>query len=164
MSDADETTEAAEKTGRFLVTHAEADSAVLKDVDDGQVHTLGENPGVEPSDVVEGTLAPQPPLEVTWEVVDVEARRRLAVERSDEPPTAQERTIADAQEEGEITREERAGTGEIHVLTVPEERTDQAVEDVLDDEGTLVRAARMDGVVRVEVRTEAGVVAVRYLP
>ena len=164
MSDADGTAEAAEKTGRFLVTHAEAESAVLKDVDDGQVHTLGENPGVESHDVVEGTLAPQPPMEVTWAVVDVETRRQLAVERSEEPPTARERDIADAQEVGGITREERAGTGEIHVLTVPAERTDQAVEDVLDDEATLVRAARMDGVVRVEIRTEAGVVAVRYLP
>ncbi|MFC5972252.1 DUF5812 family protein [Halomarina salina] len=161
MSDADGPTE---KTGRFLVTHAEADSAVLKDVDDGQVHTLDGNPGVEPNDVLDGTLVAQPPMEVTWEVVDVESRRSLRVEESAEPPTARERDVADSQAEGDITREERAGMGEIHVITVPDEQTESAVEDVLDDEATLVRAARMDDVVRVEIRTEAGVVAVRYLP
>ena len=161
MSDADGSTE---KTGRFLVTHADADSAVLKDVDDGQVHTLGENPGVEPNDVLQGTLAAQPPMEVTWEVVDVESRRSISVERSEESPTARERDVATSQEVGEVTREERAGMGEIHVVTVPEEGTEAAVEDVVDDEATLVRAAGMDDVVRVEVRTEAGVVAIRYLP
>lgn len=154
----------AEKSGRFLVTHAEADSAVLKDVDDGQVHTLGENPGVEAGDVLDGTLAPEPPMELTWVVVAVDSRRSLSVERSEEPPTTQERDIAEAQDVGEITREERAGKGEIHVITVPETQTDEAVSDVVDDEGTLVRAARMDHVARVEVRARAGVVAVRYLP
>ncbi|MFD1513597.1 DUF5812 family protein [Halomarina rubra] len=160
MSDRD----ADEKTGRFLVTHAEDDSAVLKNVDDGQVHTLGENPGVEPGDVLDARLAPEPPMELTWVVVEVESRRSLSVERSTEPPTARERDIGETQDEGEITREERAGKGEIHVITVPDDRTDEAVDDVLDDEGTLVRAARMDEVVRVEVRAESGVVAVRYLP
>jgi hypothetical protein len=63
-----------------------------------------------------------------------------------------------------VTRRERAGTGELHVLTVPEERTGAAVEDVLADrEATLSRAARL-GVARVEVRSAPGVVVVRYLP
>lgn len=153
-----------EKTGRFLVTHAEDDSAVLKDVDVGRVHPLDDNPGVEAGDVLEGTLAARPPMEVTWRVVDVDARRSVAVERGEEPPTARERELAAAQDEGEVTREERAGVGEIHVLSVPAEDTASAVEDVVDDEATLVRAARMDGVRRVEIRAESGVVAVRYLP
>jgi len=149
--------------GRFVVTHADAGSAVLKDVDSGQVHTLGENPGVEAGDVIEGTVEPEPPMEVTYVLVDVETRRELTVEESREPPTAQEQDIAADQPAGEVTRQERAGTGELHVLTVPEAETEAAVEDVLDDEATLVRAARL-GVERVEVRSEPGVVSVRYLP
>jgi hypothetical protein len=101
---------------------------------------------------------------VAWSVVEVDARRSLAVERSEEPPTANERDVAAEQSVGDVTRQERAGMGEIHVITVPPERTDDAAEDVLDDEATLVRAARMDDVVRVEVRAADGVVAVRYLP
>ena len=48
---------------------------------------------------------------------------------------------------------------------VADENVADAVTDVLDDEATLVRAARL-GVNRVEVRSdvEAGVVSVRYLP
>lgn len=153
-----------ETEGTFVVTHAEDESAVLKDVDDGQVHTLGDNPGVEAGDVLDATLAPEPPLEVTWQVVAVDQRRSISVERSEEPPTQQEREIAAAQEVGELTREERAGKGEIHVLTVPDAETDDAVADVLEDEATLSRAARMPEVNRVEVRFEMGVVSVRYLP
>lgn len=149
--------------GRFLVTHVDDDSAVLKDVDRGQVHTLAENPGVEVHDVVEGTVEPEPPMEVTYRLVDVADRRSLSVEESPEPPTAQERQIAADQPAGELTTRERAGTGELHVLTVPEDRTEAAVADVLEDEATLVRAAQM-GVERVEVRSADGVVSVRYLP
>lgn len=155
--------EPSEKTSTFLVTHAEGDSAVLKDVHDGQVHTLSTNPGVDEADAVEATVAPDPPMNLTWSVVEVEERRELTTEHSEEPPTVQERELADEQAVGEITREERAGTGEIHVLTVPPEETADAVEDVLDDEGTLTRAARL-GVSRVEVRSQDGVVSVRYMP
>jgi hypothetical protein len=63
-----------------------------------------------------------------------------------------------------LTREPRAGIGELHVITVEEGRTGEAVDDVLEDrEGTLSRAARL-GVNRVEIRSEPGVLSVRYLP
>lgn len=156
-------TDDTEKTSTFLVTHAEGDSAVLKDVHDGQVHTLSTNPGVEESDAVEATVAPDPPMNLTWSVIDVAERRSLTTERSEEPPTVHEREMAAEQDVGEVARTERAGTGEIHVLTVPDDETEDAVEDVLDDEGTLSRAARL-GVSRVEVRSEDGVVSVRYMP
>lgn len=153
-----------EKEGTFLVTHAEEESAVLKDVDDGQVHTLSSNPGLDVDDVVEATVSPDPPLEVSYQVVEVASRRTIALEESEEPPTAQEREIAADQPVGELTREPRAGDGEIHVLTVPEGATEDAVSDVVDDrEGTLSRAARL-GVARVEVRSAPGVVSVRYMP
>lgn len=154
-----------EKTGTFLVTHAEAETAVLKDVRDGQVHTLASNPGFEVNDALEATIAPEPPMEVAWEIVDVEERRSLRAEHSEEPPTTQERELAATQDEGGLTKRDRAGIGELHVLTVAPAQVEGVVSDVLDDEATLERAARL-GVSRVEVRTEAesGVVSVRYLP
>lgn len=159
MSDIEGATE-----GTFLVTHADDESAVLKNVDSGQVHTLSSNPGVEQEDAIEGTVAPEPPLEVTAELVEVEERRPLRLEESREPPTTQEREIAENQEVGELTRTERAGIGELHIICVPEEETEAAVQDVLDDrEATLSRAARL-GVNRVEIRSEPGLVSVRYLP
>ena len=169
------------KQGTFLVTHADDDSAVLKDTADGQVHTLATNPSLDASagsvgdesadeealaagDAIEATIAPEPPLEVAWELREVESRRSLTVGRSSEPPTTQEREIAAEQDEGDLTRRERAGIGEIHVLTVPPGEVENAVADVLDDEATLVRAADL-GVERVEVRSDdEGVVSVRYIP
>ena len=154
-----------EQSGTFLVTHAEDDSAVLKNVDSGQVHALASNPGVSEGDVIEGTVGSEPPLEVTWNLTDVESRRSISLDHSEEPPTSQERELAADTEVGEVSRAERAGTGELHVLSVPEGEIDKAVADVLDDEGTLARAARLD-VNRVEVRTgrDEGAVSVRYLP
>lgn len=153
-----------EKESTFLVTAADDDSAVLRDVHDGQVHTLSSNPGVEVHDAVTGTVAPDPPMNVSWQLVDIERRWTISIEKNDESPTTQVKDLAAGQPEGEIHREERAGTGEIHVLTVPEDLTEQAVDDVADDvETTLSRAARL-GVNRVEIRWTPGVVSVRYMP
>jgi len=151
------------KESTFLVTEVDAESAVLRDVTDGQVHTLGENPGVEAGDVLDTTLEAEPPMEVVWTVVDTDRQFTVDVSRSEEPPTQRARETAADQPVGGITRHERAGTGEVHVLTVPEEATDEAVTDVVDDVATVERAARI-GVERVEVRAEPGVVSVRYLP
>ncbi|WP_128904554.1 DUF5812 family protein [Halorubrum amylolyticum] len=153
-----------EKESTFLVTHVESDSAVLKDVHDGQVHTLSSNPGLSVDDALEATVAPDPPMEVTYRVVEVAERRSLSIEESEEPPTVHERELAAETETGDLAREERAGVGEVHVLTPPEEDTADAVADVIDDrEATLSRAARL-GVNRVEVRSEPCVVSVRYMP
>jgi hypothetical protein len=149
--------------GTFLVTEADGDTAVLRNVSDGQVHTLAENPGIEAGMVVDATLAAEPPMAVAWSIVDLDREFSIEVGHSTEPPTQRSRETAAAQSVGEVARHERAGTGEVHVLTVPPERTDEAVSDVLDDEATRERAARL-GVERVEVRSEEGVVSVRYLP
>lgn len=160
--DADVDTE--RKEGTFLVTAADDDSAVLRDVNDGQVVALSTNPGVEAFDAVEGTVEADPPLGVSWTLVDVDERRSLTIERSDEPPTGKSRDAAADQPVGELARYERAGAGEVHVITVPEEDTERAVDDVVgDEESALARAARL-GVSRVEVRSEPGVVCVRYVP
>ncbi len=157
-------TESQRKESTFLVTHADEESAVLKDVHDGQVHALTSNPGVETDDAVDGTVSPDPPLELSWQLVEVDTRRPLSIEESEEPPTAHEQELAAEQATGELTREPRAGIGELHIITVPEAETAEAVADVVEDrEGTLSRAARL-GVNRVEVRSAAGVVSVRYLP
>lgn len=152
------------KESTFLVTHADDESAVLKDVHDGQVHTLASNPGVEIDDAIEGTVTPDPPMEVSWQLTEIDERRSLSIAESEEPPTAREQELAADQPVGELTTEPRAGTGELHVLTVPEDDTATAVDDVLEDrEATLSRAARL-GVNRVEIRSAPGVVSVRYLP
>ena len=151
------------KEGTFLVTTAEEQAATLRDVHDQQVITLAENPGVEAGEVLEATVEPEPPLEVAYRVAEIESQRTIPVERSDMSPTTMEQEMAAGQAEGSIDRRERAGEGEIHVLTVPPERTDQAAADVVDDQATLERAARL-GVERVEVRAADGVVSVRYLP
>ena len=152
------------KESTFLVTHADDDSAVLKDVHDGQVHTLASNPGVEVDDAIEGTVAPDPPMAVSWQLTEIDERRSLSIAESAEPPTAREQELAADQPVGELTTEQRAGIGELHILTVPDDDTATAVADVIDDrEATLSRAARL-GVNRVEVRSEPGVVSVRYLP
>ncbi len=154
-----------EQTGTFVVTHAEPESAVVRDVETAQVHTLASNPGFEVRDVVEATIAPEPPLEVTWEVVDVAETRSIELVDSDLGPTTLERELAADAEVGDLVTKERAGTGELHVLRVPAEQTEAAAQDVLKDEETIARAARLDAV-RVEVRRSAddGVVSVRYLP
>lgn len=171
------------KRGTFVVTHADDATAVLRDAEDGQVHTMQENPDVTAGDVIEATVEPAPPTGTAWEVIEVDERRTVSVERSGEPPTRHERDVAADQAVGELTRVERAGTGELHVLTVPEDHVEAAVSDVLDDEeGLLARAARL-GIGRVEVRAvevdptdgqgadgdgeaaeKYGVVSVRYLP
>ncbi len=151
------------KSGTFLVTTAEEAAATLRDVHDQQVITLAGNPGVDAGEVLEATVEPEPPLEVAYRVAEIESRRTIPVERSEMAPTSMERDLAADQDEGEITRRERAGDGEIHVLTVPEDRTADAAADVVDDEETVARAARL-GVERVEVRAADGVVSVRYLP
>jgi len=150
--------------GTFLVTAAEESSAVLKNVETGQVHTLSSNPGVEHGDVVEGTVAPDPPMNVSYQLIETESRWSVPIERSPEPPTAHSTELAADQDVGDLTREPRAGTGEVHVLTVPEDDTDDAVADVLGDAEQLRAWAARLGVDRVEIRWEPGVVSVRYLP
>lgn len=151
------------KEGTFVVTAADDEAATLREVHDQQVVALADNPGIERGDVLEATVEPVPPLEVAYRIVEVADRRTIPVERSDMTPTAQARAIAADQAVGEVTRRERAGEGEIHVLTVPADGTEDAVADVVEDEATLERAARL-GVDRVEVRAADGVVSVRYLP
>lgn len=156
-----------ERSGTFLVTEADPDSAILRDVETAQLHTLSANPGVETGDVLEATLQPEPPMEVTWEAIEVDERRTVDVVDSDLAPTTREREVAAGTEVGDVARIERAGTGEIHVLPVPPGEVEAAAEDVLADTETVARAARLEAV-RVEVRRSAdegeGVVSVRYLP
>lgn len=150
-----------EKPGTFLVTAADGGAAELADVEDSQVLALSSNPGLEVGDVVEGTVAPDPPLGVSWSLVSVERRYRVAVEAVDEPPSERARALADGLAVGELARES-IDDGELHVLSVSPEETAAAVEDVVADEETTRRAARL-GARRAEVRGADGVVAVRYV-
>lgn len=150
--------------GTFLVTHADDESAVLRDADTGQVHTLSENPDLDAGTVIEATVVPEPPMGVTYDVREITDRQEVTVRASGETPTTQARDIAAEQSVGEVTRQERAGDGELHVLTVPDDRTEIAVDDVVNDRETRLLQAARAGASLVEVRSEAGVVSVRYLP
>jgi hypothetical protein len=152
-----------EKTATFLVTSADDESAVLSDVQDAQVHTLSENPGVEEGDVLDATVASDPPMNVTYSVVEVQQRRRIPVETSDETPTQRSRELAADLEAGELETMERAGVGEVHVLRVPENSVEETVEDVLTDDQTVARAARI-GIDHVEIRSGENFVSIRYMP
>ena len=152
-----------QKNGTFLVTHVDDESTTLRDVADSQVLTLSENPGFEAGTVIEAIVEPEPPMEVTYRLVDRIAEHAIPVEIVALEPTTQAKTLATDQPVGDVTTEERAGDGEIHVLTVPEDRTESAAEEVVADEATVARAGRL-GVDRVEIRTAPGVVSVRYLP
>ncbi|ELZ11060.1 hypothetical protein C479_09623 [Halovivax asiaticus JCM 14624] len=160
-----DTTEPAPKSGTFVVTHADENNAVLRDVETAQVHTLSSNPDFDEHDVIEATVAPERPMGVAWEVADLVDRRTVDVIDSDLSPTTHERDLADDLAVGDLETVERAGTGEIHVLSVPPEDVEAAAADVVDDVETVARAARLDAV-RVEVRRDGaeGVLSVRYLP
>lgn len=149
-----------EKAGTFLVTAADDATVELADVADGQVVALSSNPGLERGEVVEGTLSPDPPLGVSWSLVEVDSRYRVAVEAVDEPPSAAARALAESLAVGELATEP-ADDGELHVLRVPADETAAAVEEVASDEATTRRAAGL-GARRAEVRGADGVVAVRY--
>lgn len=152
-----------ETTATFLVTSADEESAILSDVRNGQVHTLSENPGVEQGDVLEATISPEPPMNVTYRVVDVAERKDIPVRVSAESPTKQAREMAADMETGELETTERAGIGEVHVLAVDPSGVEAAIEDVQADEQTVARAARI-GIDRVEIRSGDDFLSVRYLP
>ena len=152
-----------QKEGTFLVTHADEASVTLRDVVDSQVLTLSENPGLEAGAVIEATLEAEPPMEVTYAVAELAAEHGIPVEAVDLEPTQQAKELAADQPVGELTTQERAGTGELHVLTVPEGEAAGTAEEIVADEETVARAGRL-GVDRVEIRTASGVVSVRYLP
>lgn len=158
-------TDPATQTGTFVVTHADDDSALIRNVETAQVHTLASNPALSVHEVLEATIEPEPPLEVTWQVVEIEDRRTIDLVDTDLAPTTDSKERADALEIGEVDRVERAGRGEIHVLAVPPAETETAVGEILEDIETVARGARV-GAVRVEVRRvpEDGIVSVRYLP
>lgn len=154
---------AEDTTGTFLVRAVDDASAILRDVETAQVLTLADSPDLAAGEVVDATLSPAGPLAVAWDLVAVDDRHTVPVERSPEAPTVLAREVAADQAVGELTRRERAGEGEVHVLTVPDDETEDTVVDILEDEETVARAARL-GVGRVEVRADDGLVSVRYLP
>lgn len=163
--DGDGSSETSETTGTFVVVHADEGAAELRNVETAQVHALSTNPGLETHEVLEATIAAEPPLEVVWRVVEIDSRHHVDLIDSDLEPTRRSLEVGADAPPGELTTFERAGRGEVHVLSIPEETVDSAAQEVLADPETVARAARL-GAVRVEVRrsAEAGVLSVRYLP
>ncbi|MFB6146498.1 MAG: DUF5812 family protein [Halobacteriaceae archaeon] len=153
-------TDAARDTaaGTFLVTHAESDSAVLRDVADGRVHALAENPDLTAGDVLVGDLVAGP-MGATWTVEDERDRWTVDVRQTGaSPPDAAVEAAADAGS-GDLTVLERPD-GQLHAIAV-EGDADSAAGEVVADDATVSRAARL-GAQTVEVTAASGVVAVYY--
>jgi hypothetical protein len=142
----------------FLVAAADDGSAVLRDVETGQVYTLSENPGLDAAEVVTATLDADP--SGLTHTATVESRRTISVEVSEARPTEAAVEAAAGRDAGEMATVEAEGAT-VHVLPVPAERTEAAAREVAEDEATVERAARL-GVDTVEVRAADGVVSVRY--
>ena len=154
-------------TGTFYVKYAQEMSVTLHEVDTAQICTLVENPGFQRHDIVEGTLAAQPPMGVSYLVEELDAHYSVPVETSPESPTTQVCDVATGElDVGDAVAIEREGRGEIHILRVEPGQTAQTAEELQDDEMTYKNAARYDHVERVEIRTddERGIVSIRYLP
>ena len=152
-----------EPVGTYLVTASDEASAVVRDVETGQVHTLAAQPEPELAvgELLEARLEPEPPMELAWRVAAIERRWTAAVLAPDLEPTTQVRELGAGLAPGDLERIERAGSGEIHVVGVDDPAAAAAA--LVDDESVLERAGRL-GAVRVEIRTGDGFVSVRYLP
>lgn len=148
------------KTATFYVLRADAETAVLQDVAAGQIHALAHNPGVEAGDVVEATIEAVPPVEAAWEVLEMDDPYVIPVEAVSDPPSERARAAA-PDEAGDLAQLDLDGTV-LHALRVEEGGASAAVSDVVADEATVARAARL-GADRVEVRGEGALVSVRYV-
>lgn len=147
--------------GTFVVTHADEQVALLRDVETAQVHSVTDHPELEQGEIITGSLVAGS-LGTTWTVDAIDERRSVSVERTDLEPTAASRETAAEMKAGELRRLERAGEGEVHVLGT--DAPEQAAAEVASDPETVARAARLDAV-RVEIRIEPDeFLTVRYLP
>jgi len=145
--------------GTFLVVEADTESAVLRAVDTGQVVTLSDDPGVAAGEVIDATVEPDE-TGIAY-TATVEGRRDIVVEAVDDPPDDRAVAAADDADPGEVRILDGSGKT-VHVLPVPPDQTVDAVRDILEDAATVERAARL-GTDGVEVRSERGLVAVRYI-
>jgi len=159
----DEGDEMEEVTSRFYVKHTEDVAVTLHEIDSEQIYTLIENPGLETHQILDATITENPPLGVSYVLEEIHSQETIPVEYSDEPPTRQVQQIVTDMEHGQAVAIEREGEGEIHVLHVDPDDTAETAEGIDDDETTYKNAARY-GIERVEVRTDEGIVSIRYLP
>ena len=160
-----ESEEMEEVTSRFYVKHTEEVAVTLHEIGTEQIYTLVENPGLETHQILDATIAENPPLGVSYVVEEIHSQETIPVEYSDEPPTRQVQGLVTDMEHDQAVAIEREGEGEIHILHVAPDDVAETAEYVDDDERTYKNAAHF-GVERVEVRTheEQGIVSIRYLP
>lgn len=149
----------------YLVTAVDEESAVVRDVDSGGVHTVVDHPDLEQGEVVEGTLEEAADHGLTWTLATVGDRWTPRVTVTDLEPTRRTREAVEDRPAGTLERLERAGEGTVHAISVDPGSATGGAREVAEDEATRERAARL-GAVTVEIRydDDAGVLAVRYLP
>jgi hypothetical protein len=145
--------------GTFLVTHADPEHAVLRNVETAQVHTLADTPDVAVDDVLEATLE-SGPMGVTWSIAAIHDRRTVRIERLDDPPAEHAvAAVADGDLGGGVTLEPDDALL-VDAMAVTED-ADAPLAELATDDATRSRAARL-GATRVELRAGDGVVTVRY--
>lgn len=147
-------------SGIFLVTHDDEGGTILQDVGSGRIHPVPEDTDLIDGDAFTGTIESIPPLGVLWEIHEKQDSWSISLERGQNPPTSEEQDIATATSQGAVHTECR-GDHELHVMAI-EDRDESAVaEEIIEDEETKARAARLEAN-RVVVRTGDGLVTVTY--
>ncbi|MFB6162049.1 MAG: DUF5812 family protein [Halococcoides sp.] len=144
---------------RYVVDHRDEETATLRNVTSGQIHTIVDPPDVSEDEALVADLTENTDG-MTWSIESIDRRWTVTIGASDQPPGDRARAAAADCSVGEIARVDRS-SGALHVIPVPELETKAAVRDVLDDDATLDRAVRL-GTDRVEIRHEPGLIAVRY--
>ncbi|MFB6253342.1 MAG: DUF5812 family protein [Halobacteriaceae archaeon] len=149
-----------ETEGRYLVTHSDDESAILRDISKGQIYTIIHNPDLSEGDIIDAKLESVPPLDIQWTIETIVHRYSISVDVSANEPGEAANEAAKNLENNELATLSEAN-GVTHVLTVPEENTESAIHDLADDETIRIQAAKRDAD-HVIIRGSDGVISIRY--
>ncbi len=145
--------------GTFLVIDSDDENGVLQDVTTSQIHPLGTAPPVPVGSALQGTIAPEPPLEVVWTIESLSDHWEIAVVLCDEPPADTARTVGAQTESGTVGIDQSPADGERHVI--PTADPDGTAADLRDDRQPRRQAAKL-GADRVEIRAGDDLVSLYY--
>ncbi|MFB6186436.1 MAG: DUF5812 family protein, partial [Halobacteriaceae archaeon] len=115
-----------ETEGRYLVTHSDDESAILRDISKGQIYTIIHNPDLSEGDIIDAKLEAVPPLDIQWTIDTIVQRYSISIEIMETEPTEAAKEAANTLEKGELATLSGAN-GVTHVITVPEEKTESAI-------------------------------------
>lgn len=145
--------------GTFLVIDSDGESGVLQDVTTSQIHPLGTAPPVPVGSAFQGTIAPDPPLEVVWTIESLTDHWEITVSLLDEPLTDSARAVGAQTESGTVGIDHSPTDGERHII--PTTDPEGAAADLRDDRQPRRQAAKL-GADRVEIRVGEDLVSLYY--